>query len=32
MTADQAKEYGLLDEVIISRDVGRVPTETLVRG
>ncbi|MEE8327085.1 MAG: ATP-dependent Clp endopeptidase proteolytic subunit ClpP [candidate division NC10 bacterium] len=32
MTADQAKEYGLLDEVIISRDVGGVPTETLVRG
>ena len=32
MTADQAKEYGLLDEVIISRDAGGVPTETLVRG
>ena len=32
MTADQAKEYGLLDEVIVSRDVGGVPTETLVRG
>ena len=32
MTADQAKEYGLLDEVIISRDAGGVPTETRVRG
>lgn len=32
MTAEQAKEYGIIDEVIVSRDMGKLPTETLLRG
>ncbi len=32
MTAEQAREYGIIDEVIISRDVAKLPPEVLVKG
>ena len=31
MTAEQAKEYGILDEVIVSRDGAKLPSEILAR-
>jgi ATP-dependent Clp protease protease subunit len=32
MTAEQAKEYGIIDEVIISREAMKLRPEMLVRG
>jgi ATP-dependent Clp protease protease subunit len=32
LTAEQAKDYGIIDEVIVSRDAGKLPSEILVRG
>ena len=32
MTAEQAKEYGIIDGVIVSRDLSKLPSEMLVRG
>jgi ATP-dependent Clp protease protease subunit len=31
MTAEQAREYGIIDEVIVSRDGARLPSEILAR-
>ncbi|MBW8058187.1 MAG: ATP-dependent Clp endopeptidase proteolytic subunit ClpP [Candidatus Methylomirabilales bacterium] len=32
MTAEQARDYGIIDEVIVSRDVAKLSPEMLVRG
>ena len=32
MTAEQARDYGIIDEVIVSRDAAKLSPEMLVRG